>query len=151
MPSRKVVISADGSVIPSGDADEGSAMTSTSSCPAPAPGGGTTFGARPNRRSSIFPSLSPQERIDFFGFSILPMQCLAVVATSLLMLGVRGTAGIFVLFILYQRCGHDLNGGSGFGNGNNNSSRSGNSSRWGERTGSNIKGVSDLPKPPPSS
>lgn len=145
MPSRKVVISADGSVIPSGDTDGGSA--STSSCPAP----DTTFGTRPNRRrSSICPSVSQQERIDFFGFSLLPMQCLAVVATSLLMLGIRGTAGLFVLFILYQRCGHNLRGGSGFGNGNN-SSRSGNSSRWGERTGSNIKGVSDLPKPPPSS
>ena len=145
MPSRKVVISADGSVIPSGDADEGSA--STSSCLAPAPG--TSFGTRPNRRSNIFPSLSSQERIDFFGFSLLPMQCLAVVATSLLMLGIRGTAGIFVVFILYQRCGHNLSGGSGFGSSNNSSRFS--TSRLGERTGSNIKGVSDLPKPPPSS
>ena len=138
MPSRKVVISADGSVIPSGDADEGSA--STSSCLAPAPGRGV--GTRPNRRSSsIFPPLSSQERIDFFGFSLLPMQCLAIVATSLLMLGIPGTAGIFVLFILYQRCGLS----------SSRSSTSGNSSRWGERAGSNIKGVSDLPKPPPSS
>ena len=143
MPSRKVVISADGSVIPSGDADEGSA--STSSCLAPAPGRGV--GTRPNRRSSTFPSLSSQERIDFFGFSLLPMQCLAIVATSLLMLGIPGTAGIFVLFILYQRCG--LN--NGVGSSSSSSSRLGNSSRWGERTGSNIKGVLDLPKPPPSS
>ena len=142
MPSRKVVISADGSVIPSGDADEGSALTSSSL--APAPGRGVV--TRPNRRSSsIFPLLSSQERIDFFGFSLLPMQCLAIVATSLLMLGIPGTAGIFVLFILYQRCGLSSSRSS------SSSSTPGNSSRWGERTGSNIKGVSDLSKPPPSS
>lgn len=133
MPSRKVVISADGSVIPSGDADEGSA-------------GNTTFGTRPNRDSSIFPSLSQEERVDFFGFSLRPMQCLAVAITSLLMLGFRGTAGIFVLFLLYQRFGHNLHVTSGSSN-----RSAGNPNKWGERTGSNIKGVSDLPKPPPSS
>ena len=98
------------------------------------------------RSICIFFDPSARERIDFFGFSLRPTQFLFVMATSLLMLGMTGTAWSLAFLFLYHhrgRCERSPNGSS-------NGTSSG-SSGWRQMTGSNIKGISDLPKPPPSS
>ena len=110
----------------------------------------SSVAASPSRQGirsiCIFFDTSTRERIDFFGFSLRPTQFLLVMATSLLMLGMAGTAWLLAFLFLYHhrgRCERSPNGSS-------NGISSG-SSGWRRSTGSNIKGFSDLPKPPPSS
>ena len=134
--SRKVVISADGSVVPAGDAtasDSGSGSTHTP-----------------------LSSLRSGGNIDVFGFNLEPRQFLVVLALSTLMLGVSGTFGFVIClgaYTIYQRGTDGVLGlGGGPGAGVTTSSDAA-AARWGQRRGgANIKGVSDLPKPlpPPS-
>uniref|UniRef100_A0A7S4MJL1 Uncharacterized protein n=1 Tax=Odontella aurita TaxID=265563 RepID=A0A7S4MJL1_9STRA len=125
MPRTK--IAADGSIV--SEDDSGAAARSTSS-------GAVSSG-----------TLSSIQHIDVFGFNLDLKQFVVVLALAGIMLGTKGVVALLlalVAFTLFQRATAGV--GEGSGGGSSGARRGG----WGRSGGgSNIRGVKDLPKPPP--
>mmetsp|Transcript_40341 Transcript_40341/g.59286 ORF Transcript_40341/g.59286 Transcript_40341/m.59286 type:complete len:125 (-) Transcript_40341:636-1010(-) len=97
---------------------------------------GRTSSSSPPLRSRIPDSL------DVFGFSISPGQFLIVQFLATVMLGFNGSMAFLLAFGAYTLFQHVTSG-------NQNSSSRNNRNRP-FSGGSNIRGMGDLPKPPPS-
>jgi hypothetical protein len=140
--TRRTRIGPDGSLIQDGDESNTNSGGSGSSSTGSGSGNG---GGR--RRLLSCPTSRLPHRIDTFGFH-LELKHFAVVL--LLVLVTMGSVGLMlflsflVLYTYYQRQSSSSSSSGGGGR----SSSSG--ARWkdGKATGSNIKGVGDLPKPP---
>lgn len=124
-PRKK--IAADGSIV--SEDENGAASASSGSCLSGSSGG----------------SLSSVRNVDVFGFNLDPKHFMVVLALVALMLGTKGLIAFLVAlgaYTMFQRAtggdGETPAGGSG------DAGRGG----WGGG-GANIRGVKDLPKPPP--
>jgi len=103
----------------------------------------TTPSSTPTRSSSMLRYFQTLDRIDVFGFSLTWKQLLIVLIAAGMMLGENGLLAFSIALVAY----HGFNWMTGNSSSHTTSNKRGFRSRF-NGTGSNIRGVNDLPKDP---